>query len=143
MRIVKAGRADVMPWTNPSAFARTALDMARADLAAAAQMTGPVFFDRGMIDAACELAHLTGETIDVRRLYNARVFFAPPWPEIHETTDARRHGYDEALGEVARLRKFAPENGYRLIDLPLVSVTERAAFVLTAVKNKDDEHTDS
>lgn len=57
-RIVRAelaGTGEALPWIDPEAFARRAIALALADLAAAQQLAGDVFFDRGVVDAAVAL----------------------------------------------------------------------------------------
>jgi predicted ATPase len=84
-----------------AAFARRAIQLALADRSAAADRpAGWVFFDRGLIDAAAALEHLTGEpaldALGPAHRYHRRVFLAPPWPEIYLTDPERRHGFDDA-----------------------------------------------
>src|SRR3954451_9444311 len=50
-----------LPWVNGTAFARRAIEVALADRVAASRLKGWVFFDRGLVDAAAALQHLTGE----------------------------------------------------------------------------------
>ena len=67
------------------AFLRRTLSLAIEDFEAARALAGPVFFDRGIIDALSGLQHLTGRAPeDAARLYRyaETVFLAPPWPEI-------------------------------------------------------------
>jgi predicted ATPase len=122
-----------LPWTDGPAFARRAVDMALADRAAAPAESW-VFFDRGLIDAAAALDHLTGtaelETLSRAHRYHRRVFFTPPWPEIYVTDPERRHGLEAALGEYERLVLAYPSLGYDVVVLPKASVRERVAFVL-------------
>src|SRR4029077_11425608 len=63
-----------------------------------ARWTARVFFDRGLIDAAAALEHMTGKPVltalGQANRYHRRVFLAPPWPEIYETDPERRHGLD-------------------------------------------------
>ncbi len=107
--------------------------MALADRASAAARDGRVFFDRGLIDAAAALQHLTGEPVlaalGVSHRYHRRVFLAPPWPEIYVTDPERRHGLDVANAEYSRLLEVYPALGYEVSVLPKVGVTERADFV--------------
>ena len=49
-----------LPWKDGSAFARRAIAMALEDRALAATVKGWMFFDRGLVDAAAALQHLTG-----------------------------------------------------------------------------------
>ena len=123
------------PWVNGAGFARRAIGLAVADRRAAADRpAGWVFFDRGLVDAAAALQHLTGEpTLEALRQahrYHRRVFLAPPWPEIYVTDPERRHGFDAAIAEYHRLLVVYPSLGYEVILLPKVSVAARADFVL-------------
>ena len=121
-----------LPWVDGIAFARRVITMALADRAAAYSLDGWVFFDRGLIDAASALQHLTGEpalaTLGQVNRYHRRVFLTPPWPEIYRTDPERRHGLDMALAEYSRLLQIYPSLGYEVSILPKVGVEERADF---------------
>ena len=132
-----AGDGAALPWVDEAAFARRAVAMALEDRASASAHAGWVFFDRGLVDAASGLQHLTGEpaleTLGRNHRYHRRVFLTPPWPEIYATDAERRHGFDAALAEYSRLLAAYPALGYEVIVLPKVSITERADFVLEAL----------
>jgi predicted ATPase len=132
-----AGDGVALPWVDEAAFARRAVAMALEDRASASAHAGWVFFDRGLVDAASGLQHLTGEpaleTLGRSHRYHRRVFLTPPWPEIYATDAERRHGFDAALAEYSRLLAAYPALGYEVIVLPKVSITERADFVLEAL----------
>lgn len=51
---------DVLPWADMAAFLHEALQVARLDIERVALATGPVFFDRGLVDAAAALQRLFG-----------------------------------------------------------------------------------
>lgn len=123
-----------LPWINLAAFARRALDMATADLEAAKMKPGWVFFDRGIVDAACAMEHVTGspvlEMLGRSYRYHPTVFLVPPWPEIYVVDPERKHGFDAAVAEFERLERAYPILGYRVVVLPKQSVAERADFVL-------------
>lgn len=131
-----ASGGSALPWIDMVAFGRRALEMARQDYAAAKDLGGWTFFDRGLVDAAVGLEHLTRipavESLAGDR-YHHRVFMAPPWPGIHRTDKERRHGMDEAVAEYERLLVAYPALGYEVILLPKVSVAERADFVLASL----------
>ena len=55
---------------------------------------------------------------------------APPWPEIYETDNERRHNLDAGVVEYERLIDACPALGYEVTILPKVGVAERAEFVL-------------
>jgi len=124
-----------LPWIDAAGFARRAMAMALADRAAAPDAGPWVFFDRGLIDAASALAAITGEPV-LRPLaaahrYHARVFLAPPWPEIYAPDAERRHGMDAAIAEYERLVRDYPALGYNVDMLPKTGVAERADYVLS------------
>jgi predicted ATPase len=136
-RIVKEeleGGGLALPWVDGAAFARRAVEVALADRERAHALTGWVFFDRGLIDAAAALQHVTGEQVleplGRSHRYHWRVFLTPPWPEIYVSDPERRHGFDAALAEYARLLEVYPSLGYDVVVLPKVGVPERGDFVL-------------
>lgn len=132
-----AGDGAALPWRNTEAFLRKAIDLALADLAQAQTLPGRVFFDRGLLDAASGLGDLTSEPVLERYgtewRFNPLVFLTPPWPEIYRQDAERQHGLEAAIGEYERLRRDYPALGYEVVDLPRISVTERADFVLAAL----------
>jgi predicted ATPase len=123
-----------LPWIDPAAFARRAISTALADRQMATKLQGWVFFDRGLIDAAAALEHITGEPVlpglAPAHRYHSRIFLAPPWPEIYATDGERRHSFAAATEEYERLLKVYPSLGYEVFILPKVGVIERADFVL-------------
>jgi predicted ATPase len=151
-RIVKENLesgGQALPWVDPLAFIRRALEVALADRQAATSHPGWVFFDRGLIDAASALAVLNGEpvleTLGAGRRYHRRVFMAPPWPEIYVTDPERRHGFEASLPEYHRLQAQLPALGYEVITLPKIPVSARADFVLAVLSEQpsapaDDSH---
>jgi predicted ATPase len=139
-RIVKEELGEggsALPWVDELAFCRRAIAMALADRASAVGLQGWVFFDRGLVDAAAGLQHLTGEPTLMKlgqsHRYHRRVFLAPPWPEIYGTDPERRHSFDVAVAEYPRLLAGYSALGYELIVLPKVDVAERGTFVLSTL----------
>lgn len=139
-RIVReelAGDQRALPWVDPAAFARRAIEVTLADRKAARAHLGWVFFDRGLIDAASALDAVTGdamlETLCAAHRYHRRVFMAPPWPEIYATDGERQHGFESSLTEYQRLATVIPALGYEAVTLPKSSVSARADFVLASL----------
>jgi predicted ATPase len=130
---------NALPWTDGAAFARRTIEVALSDLEAAQQQPGWVFFDRGLIDAASALEHLTGEPVlqllSFHHRYHPKVFLAPPWPEIYVTNAERRHGFEAGLAEYERLEHVYPAVGYEVIRLPKATVPDRADFVLATLSD--------
>lgn len=130
-----ASGGPALPWSDPVAFLQQAHALAGVDLDGCAE--GLTFFDRGLLDAAIGLEHLTGVTA-VSLLadfagYDPMVFLTPPWPEIYVTDTERRHGFYTAVAEYERLLAGLPRLGYEVIIVPKVSVSARADFVLAAL----------
>ena len=144
-RVVEAEQArggDALPWTNIEAFLHRTLELAITDHKAAQDLDGPVFFDRGVVDAAVALAHVTGDpaagAVAETYRYNRTVFLAPPWPDIFTGDEARRHGFNEAVAEYARLEAAFPSFGYDTQILPNAPVDARADHILSALTGQPD-----
>jgi predicted ATPase len=122
-----------LPWRDGSAFARRAIAMALEDRARAAALNGWVFFDRGLVDAAAALQHLTGEpalaALAREHRYHQTVFLTPPWPEIYMNDPERRHDLGAAEDEYSRLLEAYPALGYTIAVLPKAGVSQRADFI--------------
>lgn len=132
-----ASGGEALPWIDGIAFARRITALARQDHDAAHALPGPVFFDRGLIDAAVALEYLTGDAVladlAARHRYASPVFLAPPWPELFVSDAERRHDFASAVAEYDRLAAAYPALGYDVILLPKVSVAERLVFILERV----------
>lgn len=127
----RQGRA--LPWVDMEAFARAAIATALKDRERSSTL-GRVFFDRGLIDAASALRHVTGdpflETLKDSHRYNGLVFLTPPWREIYVTDAERQHGFEQAVEEYERLVRDYAELGYEAVTLPKIGVEQRADFIL-------------
>jgi predicted ATPase len=128
-----ASGGTALPWLDLAAFLRRAIAVALADRQAALATAGWVFFDRGLVDAASALQHVTGEPVleplSRAHRYHPRVFLTPPWPEIYATDAERRHDFDAAVREFDRLTIDYPALGYEIVALPKTGVAARADFV--------------
>ena len=125
-----------LPWIDMQAFARRAIAMALEDRRVTPK-EGLVFFDRGLIDAASALHHISGDrfinTLRDTHRYNSLVFLTPPWPEIYRSDDERKHGFDAAVEEYERLVRDYEGLGYDIVVLPKSAVAERADLILTRI----------
>ncbi|KZM47919.1 AAA family ATPase [Labrenzia sp. OB1] len=132
------GGDSALPWVNPGAFARRAIDMASKDRDNAKGMEQWIFFDRGLVDAAVALEHATGVAIsDTPRQtnrYHRQVFLTPPWPEIFTKDSERQLGFDAAIEEYGRLLAAYRHPGYEAIILPKTDVHARADFLLDRLR---------
>ncbi|MEO4040213.1 AAA family ATPase [Hoeflea sp. CAU 1731] len=127
-----------LPWRDPAAFARRAVAMALVDLQEAQAADGPVFFDRGLVDAAAALEQATGkpvlESVCIPRRYHHMMFLAPPWPELFGQDTERRHDFGEAVAEYERLLKAYRALNYTVVPLPKAPVQDRADFVVSMIE---------
>lgn len=136
-RIVRAetiSNGKALPWIDLKAFLQKAIAIALDDIASAKASGEWIFFDRGLVDAAVGLQHLTGEPareiLGLIQHYHRRVFLAPPWPEIYIQDRERRHDLEAAIAEYLRLLGAYPSLGYDVSILPKTGVAQRADFIL-------------
>ena len=98
-------------------------------------LPGPILFDRGVPDIlgyaalfGFDLPHCENAAHLYR--YNPQAFMAPAWEQIYCTDEERVLPFSEARSFGNDLRAIYKRLGYILIDLPCVSVQERADFIL-------------
>jgi predicted ATPase len=136
LRIVaeeRLGDGRALPWVDAAAFGQRALAMSIKDHRAARGIT---FFDRGVVDAGVAISARGGEfpTDVIERCRYDRLFLAPPWPEIYDVNDDRRHSLEKALSDYERVRLAYLHAGYDPIELPRDTVAARADFVLSSLR---------
>lgn len=105
----------------------------------AANLPGPVFFDRGLPELV-GYGVPTGEAAPdyIRRAaelhrYNRRVFLFPPWQEIYTHDEERNHDFSHAVRVNEETRTCYTACGYACIDVPKASIEERVTFILDRV----------
>ena len=96
---------------------------------------GPIVFDRGIPDILAYAALFgfdfpPGENAARLYRYNPQVFIAPAWKQIYCTDDERTLPFCMAQRFGNNVRAIYEQFGYTPIDLPCVSVEERADFIL-------------
>ena len=124
-----------LPWRDPAAFAEQMLGWDMRSYDEAAGLPGPVMFDRGIPDIAGYLrlsnlpvpAHVAAAARQFR--YNARVFIAPPWPEIFRRDAERKQTLAEAEQTYQAMVRVYADYDYDLLELPRSAVDARVAFV--------------
>lgn len=128
-----------LPWADERAFAEKMWPREVAAHAAALATGDTVVLDRGAPDVVGFL-RVSGlpvpdhiDTAARTHRYNPRVFLAPFWADIYTHDPERRQSPELARATEAVMRDTYAGYGYHLIDLPRVSVEERAAFVLRAL----------
>ena len=97
---------------------------------------GPVFFERGVVDALGMLHELGDlEEPELQSLlaaypYHHQVFLFPPWEAIYATDDERDQTFAEAERVCHATSGWYRRCGYALIEVPRAPVAERCAHVL-------------
>lgn len=132
-----------VPWKDKVLFAELMLSWEMRSYRQELMKQGsiaPVLFDRGVPDV---IGYLRLEGLDVpahiRRAgeffrYNARVFIAPPWPDIYRQDDERKQDLETAHRTYDAMTAVYTELGYELIELPRCSVEARAAFIRANIR---------
>ena len=135
--IIRERRAvGLPPRPAPAAFA---LEILRREIAAwdAAPMSeGPVFHDRGVVDAlamaegnsalaATEIADML-----VRYPYRSPVFLFPPWREIFVQDRERDQDFEHVEAVHVGVRRYYGHVGHRIVEVPRGPVEARAGFVV-------------
>lgn len=125
-----------LPWSDRRAFAELMLALDMRSYRWAEGQGGPVLFDRGVPDVLgylrlCDLPVPTHvqRAAELFR-YSARVFIAPPWPEIFAQDAERKQNLEEAERTYDVMVETYSVLGYELLPLPLVPVEHRAHFVM-------------
>lgn len=62
--------------------------------------------------------------------YHSIVFLVPPWEEIFEKDDERKHDFQAAKKEFEELIVKYKQFGYETVLIPKIPVKERADFAL-------------
>jgi len=127
---------DAVPWGDLNRFLELTITRSMQNLLDAARSDRIAFFDRGIIDQINAWPHrgleipisLRGAAEKFR--YRESVFVVPPWEEIYETDNERRHTFADALSNYASLVHTYEEFGYRLVTVPKMSAAARAEFVI-------------
>lgn len=136
-----AAGGDVTPWNKPIEFCELLIERSIAAYKLAQEMMdvmdGVVFLDRSFLEGVGYLQSLKmnryDHFVDNLRHYPT-IFMAPPWKEIYCQDEERRHTFEDAVAEYERLLKVYPQYGYRIVELPKVSVEERAKFILSILE---------
>lgn len=104
-----------------------------------AASASPVFFERGVLDALCALDQITPLNEGELNMwlsnheYFPKVFVLPPWKAIYENDAERDHTFEHAESVNRIAQEWYRRCGYRIVEVPMVSVDDRCAFVLQAL----------
>ena len=120
---------------DPDGFAAAILECEIVRFAEAEGYQGVVFFDRGLGDLASmpvrsdALRQKIADMVSELRYCNP-VFRAPAWRAIYRQDEERTQSWEEAVASDNAVRSAWRGAGYDIVDLPLVTPSERASFIL-------------
>jgi predicted ATPase len=128
---------------RPSAyeFAQEVLRMDVENYARHARASGPVFFDRSVLDALCmldQVAPLSKSELSVwlsKYQYSSKVFVFPPWEAIYASDAERDHTFEHVEAVHRGVQEWYRQCQYQILEVPKVSVSERCAHVLQALES--------
>jgi len=123
------------PRPTPGQFAEELLLLDIEKYNQAVLESGLIFFDRSILDTLCMLDQIMPfKDIELTNLVvkypYQQVFFLPPWQEIYTNDTERDQTFSEAVLIYERLSNWYRKCGYKVIDVPKVTVAERCDYVL-------------
>ncbi|GAL26366.1 predicted ATPase [Vibrio variabilis] len=131
----------VLPWQQLGLFADMCFEQ-MLDQRNKAQLSEQLsFVDRAIPDVCAYLSVgdlPVSETIgsEAANGYQKVVLFCKPTLEIYVQDDVRPYPFEEALSIHESLCDTYQSLGYRVVDVPLMSVAKRVEFVLNQCKNQ-------
>lgn len=100
-----------------------------------------VFFDRGIPDVSAYMDYSQDEYPNYFRAANEKhrydfVFFFPLWEGIYKSDNERYESYKQAKRIEKYLWDTYSDLGYSLIEIPKITVEERANFIIEKLTSK-------
>jgi predicted ATPase len=140
IRQQEATGGHALPWADRLSFAELMLSWDVRSYFEAANLPGPVFFDRGVPDVLGYLelcgvpapAHMREAAALFR--YEGDVFILPPWREIFVNDKERRQSFEEAQRTYETMAGIYQRFGYRLVEVPRAPVEERLRFIHSGLR---------
>ena len=136
-------RRGLSPRPNAIEFAHEALRMDIENFDHHAGTPGPVFFERGFLDALCwidQVTPLNESELSVwisKYHYCSTVFVLPPWEAIYVTDAERDHTFEHAESVHRIAQEWYRRCGYQVLEVLRVRVDGRCRFVLQALAHSD------
>jgi predicted ATPase len=139
IRLSLEQNSNALPWDDIIAFSINVQKQMITDYALFPEATF-CFYDRCLLDV---LSYLVKDDIpaydsllsDIEKYrYYPTVFVLPPWQEIFTKDNERTEDFDDTITAFQVIKETYEANGYKMVELPKVSVEERAEFILTYLK---------
>ena len=131
---------EALPWKDTRLFAQ---HMLAADISNYLQHDGAksiIIFDRGIPDVLgyallSEIDEAPSYKKQAKQFqYNKYAFILPPWETIYVNDYERKQDFTVALNTYKVMYKTYKRLGYHLIDLPKVSISDRADIFIKMVE---------
>ena len=129
---------DLLPWKKPKQFQEEILRLRKEFYESVPEQT-IAFADRGIPDQMA-FAKYKGfgipeilKTYAEKYRYASKVFITPPWPQIFINDPIRNETYEEAILIHQSILDTYFQLEYQIIELPLIPVIERLAFILQTI----------
>ena len=102
--------------------------------------TQTLFYDRGMPDVTAYMdfvnTHYPENFSETCLTYKYdKIFVLPPWEKIYEQDNERYESFEQAEELFNFLKKAYKNYGYKICEVPVGSVKERAEFIIAKVKD--------
>lgn len=123
---------DVLPWKDVKAFSERCILETNNRLKLHDDFA---FCDRGLLDYYIHSLVRGDEAIPeipidkCHEIYHSIVFYCPLWESIYEQEPQRPEIFEHQVAVDSLSRKIYEAAGFELVELPMVSVEERALFV--------------
>ena len=130
--------SNALPNKNVLAFTRKVVNKMQVNLMSCNSHSLAIF-DRGLPDSAGYLryANITIPKYLVQAIkdapYAGTVFIAPFWQEIYTMDDERIESHEVAKNIHGAIEATYHDLGYTLVEIPLLSVQDRADFILDSI----------
>lgn len=105
--------------------------------------SGPVFFDRSLVDLGAFADVVEGEkwqatfqqvlSAIAHYRYNSTVFILPPWESIYHQDQERKHTFEQATTAYERLKRAYQQANYHLVECPKIDTDKRVEFLLANI----------
>lgn len=128
-----------LPWSDVSKYAELMLQYSLQDYISLSSEPDIYFFDRGIPDVLgyANLIHLLNQDIYISCVenfrYNPTVFILPPWEKIYTTDSERKQDFELATATYHMMKKIYERYGYKLVEVPAMSVSDRINFILDRI----------
>jgi predicted ATPase len=126
---------NILPWVSPKLFQQEILSRRISFFESVPEST-IAFADRAIPDQLAFARYkgfgspLALEKAAAQYRYAPQVFITPPWPEIFSNDAIRTETFDEARKIHEIIVETYKNLNYRIIELPLIPISERKKFIL-------------